>query len=54
MDYVSYGSKEDMLDKIEYYLSHEKERSEIAYNGYMRVIENHTYAKRIQEMVSYL
>ena len=53
-DYVSYGSKEDMLNKIEYYLSHEKERQEIAANGLRRTIENHTYEHRIKEMLAFV
>ncbi len=53
-DYVWFESKEDMLDKIEYYLSHEKERAEIAENGLRRTRENHTYIHRIQEMLKYL
>ncbi len=47
-DYVSFGSKEDMLDKIEYYLSHETERKEIAENGLRRTMDNHTYLRRIE------
>lgn len=50
-DYVSFGSKEDMLDKIEYYLSHDKERSEIAANGFNKTIEQHTYEDRISKML---
>jgi spore maturation protein CgeB len=53
-DYVSFGSKEDMLNKIEYYLSHEKERQEIAANGLRRTMENHTYEHRIKEMLAFL
>lgn len=51
-DYVSFGSKEDMLNKIEYYLTHEKERQEIAANGLRRTIENHTYEHRLKEMLT--
>lgn len=50
-DFVSFGSKEDMLGKIEYYLSHEKERKEIAENGLRRTIENHTYKHRLNEIL---
>lgn len=54
VDYVSFGSKEDMLEKIEYYLSHEKERSEIAENGLKKTFENHTYENRVKEMIGYI
>ena len=49
-DYVSFGSKEDMLGKIEYYLSHEKERQEIAANGLRKTMEDHTYLKRLAQI----
>lgn len=51
-DYVSFASREDMLDKIEYYLSHEKERCEIAQNGCQKVRSEHTYQKRLEEILS--
>ena len=38
-DFDYYESKEDMLSKIDYYLSHEKERAEIAENGQQKVRE---------------
>lgn len=50
-DYVSYSSKEDMFDKIEYYLSHEKERAEIAENGLRRTMNDHTYEERLKLML---
>lgn len=53
-DYVSFGSKEDMLDKMKYYLSHEKERSEIAHNGLVRTINNNTYEHRLTTMMKYI
>ncbi|MDD7402622.1 MAG: DUF3880 domain-containing protein [Butyribacter sp.] len=52
VDYVSFASQDDMLDKIEYYLGHEKERCEIAQNGCNKVRSEHTYEKRLQEMLS--
>lgn len=50
-DYVSFGSKDDMLGKIEYYLSHDIERREIAANGLRRTLENHTYLHRLEEIL---
>ncbi len=49
-DFVYYEDKEDMLNKIEYYLSHEKERTEIAANGYRKASEIHTYANCFKEI----
>ena len=53
-DFVFFESKEDMLQKIEYYLVHEKERQEIAQNGFRKTKEQHTYKHRIEEMLRYL
>ena len=50
-DYVSFSSPEDMIQKIAYYLEHEKERNEIAENGCRKVHSEHTYQKRIYEML---
>lgn len=52
-DFVFYESKQDMLNKIDYYLNHEDERIAIAQNGFERTKENHTYKHRIEEMLSY-
>ncbi len=38
-DFDYYENKEDMLEKIEYYFSHDKERVEIAQNGRQKVID---------------
>ena len=45
-----YESYEDLLGKVEYYLSHDKEREEIAAAGQRNVLENHTLSKRLDEM----
>lgn len=52
-DFVYYESKQDLLNKIDYYLNHEDERIAIAQNGFERTKENHTYKHRIEEMLSY-
>lgn len=46
-DFVYYESYEDLMSKADYYLTHEKERQEIARNGYEKVKREHTYAKRV-------
>lgn len=50
-DFVYYLDENDLLSKIEYYLGHEKERSEIARNGYEKVKQAHTYEHRAKEML---
>lgn len=53
-DFVYYESKEDLLDKIGYYLSHENERQAIAKNGHDKVAAGHTYRHRVQEILSHI
>ena len=53
-DFVFYETKEDMLDKIDYYLTHEEERISIAQNGFNKMDAHHTYKHRIEEILSYL
>lgn len=53
-DYVYYESKDDLLNKIDYYLSHEDERKAIAANGFANTAANHTYRHRAEEILTYL
>lgn len=53
-DFVCYESKEDLLQKIGYYLEHEKERAAIAQNGHDKVAAGHTYRHRVREMLESL
>lgn len=50
-DFVYFSDHEDLLNKIEYYLSHDKERKEIAQNGHQKAKENHSFEKCFQEML---
>ena len=52
-DFVFYESKEDLLQKIGYYLAHEQERQAIAGNGYKKVARAHTYRHRVREMLDF-
>lgn len=51
-DFVYYESKEDLLQKVDYYLSHEEERQTIAKNGHDKVAAGHTYRHRVREMLA--
>ena len=53
-DFIYYESKTDLMDKISYYLKNEKERCQIAENGFQKVALQHTYIHRAEEMLSYL
>lgn len=47
----SYGSFEELDEKVHYYLTHDKERKEIARNGYEYVRAHHTYPIRLAQML---
>lgn len=49
-DFVYFESNDDMLQKIDYYLAHEKERASIAESGYQKVIKNHSYETIFQQI----
>ncbi len=51
---VTYTSDKDMLEKVEYYLSHDEEREAIAVAGQKLVIENYTYFHMMQQMFNYI
>lgn len=53
-DFDYYESEADLLNKIDYYLSHDKERAEIAANGCRKLSEAHTYRCRVRSMLDYL
>ena len=50
-DYVFYENRKDILDKIEYYLSHEDERKAIAKNGHDKVKKEHTFDVRVKQII---
>ena len=51
VDLEAYSSLEELVDKCSYYLTHEEERQQIAWNGYRKVKEYHGYVNRMVEMV---
>jgi len=48
------NSPTDLSDKIDYYLQHEDERLNIAYNFHQKVIDNHTYLNRTQRLINFI
>lgn len=48
---VCYKNMEELKDIVEYYLVHEDERSEIVRKGCARVKREHTWHKRVQEVI---
>ncbi|MBR1478216.1 MAG: glycosyltransferase [Lachnospiraceae bacterium] len=52
--YDYYDSFNSLMERTEYYLSHEAERREIAAQGHNEVKSRHTYIHRIREMEEFL
>jgi len=48
---ILYNNEKDLIEKVDYYLKHEKEREEIALAGYKEVLEKHTIEHRTTQML---
>jgi spore maturation protein CgeB len=46
---IGYGSADDLIDKIRYYLAHDAERTRIAVNGFRRVHRDHRFSQRMRQ-----
>ena len=53
-DYVYYESKQDLYEKVAYYLAHEEERIAIAKHGHDTARALHTYTTRLRQMMDML
>lgn len=53
-DLETYESMDELKEKIQYYLTHEEERVEIAINGYEKTAKYHTWEQRMMEMLRVL
>jgi len=50
-DIIYYDNLQDCAEKIAYYNQHPEEREIIAYNGYEKVISNHTQIQRVDLII---
>ena len=50
-DFIIYNDENDLINKIEYYLSHEEEMRTIAENGFNKLIKYHTSEVRAKEFI---
>lgn len=50
VDLVWYESKEDLVEKVQYYLAHDEEREEIARNGHRKAQELFSYERLLGEI----
>lgn len=48
----TFGSPDELADKINYYLNHPSRRDEIAAAGHLRVKREHTYEERFKDLLS--
>lgn len=51
---VLFDSDKDLLEKIEYYLTHVDEAQIIASNGYQHLLKHHTYEHRARTLLSWM
>ena len=51
-DYVYYDSREDLLALVDYYLTHDEERKQIAANGYRKAKEKLSYRGQVEKMLN--
>jgi len=51
---ICYKNIEELKDMVRFYLSHPGEREEIARKGNLRAKRNHTYARRMEELISFI
>lgn len=51
---ILYENIEDLKNKVKYYLSHDHERERIAGKGQLRARRDHTYARRMEELISFI
>ncbi|MDE5933543.1 MAG: glycosyltransferase [Lachnospiraceae bacterium] len=51
---VTFRTPEELIEKADYYLKHEKERMEIGINGYKKVKKCYTYEHQLNKIISIL
>lgn len=51
---ITFSSRNELLDLIDYYLSHEEERKEVIEKSYQRAMKDHTYVSRIRTMLAFI
>ncbi|AWB45813.1 spore maturation protein cgeB [Paenibacillus sp. CAA11] len=52
VEIVTFSTQQELLEKVDYYLTHEEERREIALRALERTWSEHTYSHRLNELVS--
>jgi spore maturation protein CgeB len=47
---ITYGSREELLEKVKYYLAHASEADHIRQAGYERALRDHTWRRRFDQL----
>jgi spore maturation protein CgeB len=50
-DIETYTGADELIHKMDYYLHHEEEREQIALRGLRRTLQEHTYIKRLKQLL---
>ncbi|MEI4649454.1 DUF3880 domain-containing protein [Bacillus cereus] len=50
----TFCNPQEFIEKTEYYLENVKERKKIAKNGLVKTLNNHTYDKRVMQLLNYI
>ncbi|MNM84614.1 Spore protein YkvP [compost metagenome] len=50
----TYSTSEELMEKVNFYLTHEKERQEIALRALEKTYRDHTYSNRIHQMFEHI
>lgn len=53
-DIETYSSKENLLEKVQYYLANEEEREKIAQHGYEKCLAKYTAKESYEKVFGYL
>lgn len=51
---VMFRTPEELVDKVQYYLSHDEEREQIAAAGCAKVLQCYTYEKKLKELMNWV
>jgi len=49
---ITFSSREDMKEKMEYYLAHPEERKAVCERARARILKDHSYDRRMEQMLS--
>lgn len=51
---VMYKTPEELFEKVDYYLKHDKEREQIALAGHRKVIACYTYEEKLKKLLDWV